>query len=99
MWGAGGALVESIRLYTRRVTKSNAETTGDLPRLRKSGQRRCKFPCTFEAHTHQGKKAKSERGRGAQNAKSSVSRRDTRRTWRGGADQKSCGDAVPLSAG
>ena len=68
-------------VHPSRVTKNNSETTADLTRLRKSGQHGCKFPCTFEAQTHQGKRAKSERGRDLQNAKGSVSRRDARRTW------------------
>lgn len=46
--------------HPMRVSKSNV---GDLMRLRKSGQGRHNFPCTFEAQTQQGNKAKSERGR------------------------------------
>lgn len=89
-------MVETLRLYTHRVTKGNAETTGDLMKL--SGQRRCKFSCTSEAQTHQGKKAKSEHGRDLQNVKGSVPRRDAR-TWRGGTVQKPCRDAPRRSAG
>lgn len=68
-----------------RVPKGNAETIRDLMKL--SGQRRCKFPCTSEAQTHQGKKAKSKPGRDLQNTKGTIARRDAS-TWRGGTVQK-----------
>lgn len=50
-------------VHPSRATTSNAERQqGNLMRLRKSGQRRRKFPRTFEAQTHLGERCKEREG-------------------------------------
>lgn len=55
MWEAGGVLVAHEAVYPPESQKAMLRQWGGLATLKKSGQHRCKFLCTFEAQTHRGR--------------------------------------------